>query len=413
MSHELKVRRSPTLRHSDSEPSPLKNLNMKPSTILSTVALALPLARAQNETTDTWPEPRPGTFNITNFKFDSGETLDCLELYYQTIGTLKIEEDGSSNAVLLLHGSAVGNSEQFLNEEFAGTLFNPGQVLDTEKYFLVIPDGIGHGESSSPRNTGLHAKFPNYQYSDMIRANHQLLTEHLGINHTRLVLGVSMGGMHTWMWGEEYPDFSDALMPISSLPSQITAHNRLWRRMFIGLVQGDPAWLDGEYESQPIVGLTGALAVLEIMYEGQVALSRDYPTMEGIDGFYDATFEGVLSEIDHFDANNQIYAWNASYTYDPEARLAEIKVPLTAVNTADDLMNPPQLHILEDAVDNKMQKGLGRAVTIPVNNVTMTTGHRSYINAVLWKDELEFLLCKTASKPVERRSVAGRISFGN
>lgn len=176
-----------------------------------------------------WPKPSCGSFSIEDFTFDSGEIIDSLNISYQTLGELKVNSDGSNNAVVLLHGTT-GSSAQFLVEEFAGALFNPGQPLDANEYFIIMRDAIGHGNSSKPSNTGLRASFPKYQYPDMIRADHLLLTEHFKLNRTRLTLGVSMGGMHTWMMGGEYPGFSDALMPIASFPVEIAGHNQLFRK---------------------------------------------------------------------------------------------------------------------------------------------------------------------------------------
>lgn len=344
----------------------------------------------------SWPAYKDGDYYISNFTFDSGAKLDSLKLHYKTFGRLQVQKDGSSNAVLIMHGSSLGQSEQFLNEDFAGTLFNPGQVLDTKKYFLILPDAIGHGESSTPRNTGLHASFPSYQYSDMIRAHHQLLTKHLNVSHARLVIGVSMGGMHTWLMGEQYPKFMDALMPIACQPAQITGHNRLWRKMFIDLIRGDPDWKNGEYTSQPLTSLRGAMSILQIMFEGPLHLASTYPTRAAIDEYADQLQAGLAANADEYDVNNQIFAWNASHTYDPEPKLGAIRAPLTAVNTEDDLMNPPQLRVLERAVKEKMKKGLGKAVIVPTSKETF--GHGSYIKAALWKSELKQLLQKTEKR---------------
>ncbi|ETN36877.1 homoserine O-acetyltransferase [Cyphellophora europaea CBS 101466] len=354
--------------------------------------LLSPLAKAQGPAEQAWPTPTAGNFTIPNFAFDSGETLDVLELHYKTLGKLQVNDDGSNNAVFIMHGST-GSSEQFLNDDFAGALFNPGQILDADKYFIILRDSIGHGNSSTPRNTGLHARFPKYQYSDMVRVDHQLLTEHLGVYHLRLVMGVSMGGMHTWMWGEQHPDFMDALMPIASLPVQITGQNRLWRRFFMDLIQSDPEWKGGDYETQPLMALQGAMSVLQVMFAGPQHLAREFPTRDAMDEEVDQLSELLLDNRDYYDVNNQLYAYNASYTYDPEADLGKIMAPLTAVNTADDLMNPPDPDILRPAVQNQMAEGLGKAVIIPASNKTI--GHGSYILADLWKDELVQLLARS------------------
>lgn len=345
-------------------------------------------AFAQNYSTQTWPTPNRGRFIINDFGFDSGEVLEKLEIHYQTLGKLKTNPDGTNNAVLIMHGTT-GSSEQFLIPDFAGELFNPGQVLDARKYFIILPDGIGHGNSSKPSNTGLRAKFPSYQYSDMVRADHRLLTEHLRVNHTRLVLGVSMGGMHAWMMGELYPTFMDASMTLACLPVQIAGHNRLWRKFIIEMILSDPAWEEGNYQSQPLVSLAGSLSLLQTMSSGPSDYQVQYPTRDAMDEFVDE----LLPHVSDFDANDVLYAWNSSFTYNPEPDLGLIQAPLTAVNTADDLMNPPELEILEHAVQRQMRRGVGKAVIVPRSNETV--GHASYIKATLWKDELQLLLSQT------------------
>jgi homoserine O-acetyltransferase len=360
---------------------------MKLNALLLLALGTLRSTTAQENSTTTWPTTTRGQFTVSNFTFDSGAMLD-LELHYQTMGELKVNADGSNNAVLLLHGST-GESGQFLNDDFAGVLFNPGQTLDAQQYYIIMPDNIGHGNSSKPSNTGLRANFPSYQYSDMVRANHLLLTEHLGVNHTRLILGVSMGGMLTWMLGESHPDFMDAMMPIASLPVQISGQNRLWRKFMIELILNDPAWKGGEYETQPIASLSGVLSLAQVMFSAPLSYYRQYPTRDAMDEYVDE----LLPHVPEYDANDQLFAWNASYTYDPEADLGAITKPLTAVNTADDLMNPPELRILERAVERQMQRGVGKAVVIPTSNETV--GHGTYILAKVWEEELQMLLAAT------------------
>jgi homoserine O-acetyltransferase/O-succinyltransferase len=339
----------------------------------------------------SWPKPTSGSFNIEDFSFDSGEIIESLNISYQTLGELKVNPDGSNNAVLLLHGTT-GSSAQFLVEEFAGALFNPGQPLDANEYFIIMRDAIGHGNSSKPSITGLRASFPKYQYSDMIRADHLLLTEHFKLNRTRLTLGVSMGGMHTWMMGSEYPGFSDALMPVACSPVEIAGHNRLFRKFITELITIDPAWKGGDYEKQPAAGLGGALMIQLVLLSSPSYWQRVFPTREAVDKYVD---EHIIPRLEEYDANDQLYAWNASQTYNPKAGLKNIRVPLTAVNTADDLLNPVELGFLEDGVTNDMTPGYGRAVTIPASNET--TGHDSYIMAGLWKDELEKLLARSGA----------------
>jgi homoserine O-acetyltransferase len=205
-----------------------------------------------------------------------------------------------------------------------------------------------------------------------------------------------MGGMHTWMMGEQYPDFMDALMPIASLPVQIAGHNRLWRKLFINLILNDPDWNEGEYQTQPLTSLRGAIFLLLTMFEGPMHLAAEYPTRIAIDGYAEERQAGVLAHMEDYDVNNQLFAWNASYSYDPEADLSMIRAALTAVNTTDDLINPPELRMLERAVQEQMAVGVGRAVVVPTSNVTF--GHGSYIKAALWKDELQRLLSKTETR---------------
>ncbi|KAF4961877.1 hypothetical protein FSARC_9996 [Fusarium sarcochroum] len=358
---------------------------------LVSLAIFSPLIQAEGKSKQSWPDPKSGQYNIGNFTFDTGESLDDLEIHYRTLGKLKVNPDGSNNAVVLLHGTSM-SSEQFLNDDFAAVLFNPGQVLDANDYFIIMRDAIGHGNSSKPSNTDLRASFPKYQYPDIIHADHLLLTEHFKLNRTRLTLGVSMGGMHIWMAGGKYPGFSDALMPISSLPVQIGGHNRLFRRFITELITIDPAWKGGDYKEQPVAGLGGSLFVQLTMLSSPAFWQREFPTRDDVDNYVD---EQIIPRLSEFDANDQLYAWNASQTYDPKAGLKKIRVPLTAVNTADDWMNPAELGLLEDGVDNDMTPGYGRAVTIPASN--KTSGHDSYIKAELWKDELQKLLARSSS----------------
>ncbi|KAG7407864.1 Homoserine O-acetyltransferase [Fusarium oxysporum f. sp. rapae] len=329
-------------------------------------------------------------FQYRRLQFDSGEIIDSLIISYQTLGELKVKPDGFNNAVVLLHGTT-GSSAQFLVEEFAGALFNRGQPLDANEYFIIMRDAIGHGNSSKPSNTGLRASFPKYQYPDMIRADHRLLTEHFKLNRTLLTLGVSMGGMHTWMMGGEYPGFSDALMPIASFPVEIAGHNRLFRTFITELITTDPAWKGGGYEKQPPAGLGGALMIQLVLLWSPSYWQREFPTREAMDKYVD---DHIIPRLEDFDANDQLYAWNASQTYNPKAGLKSIRVPLTAVNTADDLLNPIELGFLEDGIANDMTPGYGRAVTLPASNET--TGHDSYVMADLWKDEIIQLLARSA-----------------
>jgi homoserine O-acetyltransferase/O-succinyltransferase len=342
------------------------------------LAVAVALAAAQ----PALPEATPGDFVVESFRFDSGESLPGLRLHYQTLGTPHRGPSGRvDNAVLILHGTG-GTGRQFLSEAFAGTLFGPGQLLDASRYYIVLPDGIGHGGSSKPSD-GLHARFPRYGYRDMVRAQHRLLTEGLKVDHVRLVMGTSMGGMHTWLWGETYPDFMDALMPLASLPVQIAGRNRMMRRMIIDSIRNEPEWKGGDYAAQPS-GLTSAVYTLLFMVSSPLQWQKAAPTPEAADRFFD---EQVKARLSSADANDMLYSFGASGDYDPAPALPTIRAPLTAVNSADDQVNPPELGILEREITRVAR---GRYVLIPIGDETR--GHGTHSRPVVWKQHLGELL---------------------
>jgi homoserine O-acetyltransferase len=331
------------------------------------------------------PAPTESDFTIRDFKFASGEILPELRLHYRTLGKPEKDAQGkTTNAVLIMHGTT-GSGAQFIRPEFAGELFGKDQPLDATKYFIVLPDGIGHGKSSKPSD-GLHAKFPRYGYVDMVDADYRLLTEGLGIEHARLIMGTSMGGMHTWLWGEMHPDFMDALMPLASLPTQISGRNRAWRRMLIDAIRNDPAWEGGEYKAQP-PSLRTAAEMLWFMSSNPVLRQKDAPNLAKTDEVLDKFVEQILKTDD---ANDVLYALEASHDYDPEPNLEKIQTPLLAINFADDLINPPELGILEREIKRVPH---GRAVVIPFSD--KTRGHGSHTIAALWKDQLGSLLKET------------------
>ena len=332
-----------------------------------------------------YPTPTEGDYTIRDFKFQSGETLPELRIHYRTLGKSEKDAEGkTTNAVLIMHGTT-GSGAQFIRPEFAGELFGKDQPLDTTKFFIVLPDGIGHGKSSKPSD-GMHAKFPRYGYRDMIEAQYRLLTEGLGVNHARLVMGTSMGGMHTWLWGELYPDFMDALMPLASLPTQISGRNRGWRRIVIDAIRNDPAWNGGEYKTQP-PSLRAAAEMLWFMSSNPVLRQKDAPTLAKTDEVLDKFVDGIVKADD---ANDVLYAVEASHDYDPGPGLEKIRAPLLAINSADDLINPPELGILEHEIKRVPH---GRAMVIPLSD--KTRGHGSHTIASLWKDELVKLLQET------------------
>jgi len=330
----------------------------------------------------SYPAPTEGDFTVKDFRFASGESLPQLRIHYRSFGTPRQDAHGVvRNAVLILHGTG-GSGASLVREEFAGELFGPGQLLDASRYFLVLPDGIGHGKSSKPSD-GLHANFPRYGYRDMVQAEYLLLTQGLKVNHARLVMGTSMGGMHTWLWGELHPQFMDALMPLASLPTQISGRNRVWRRLVSDAIRNDPQWQGGEYRAQP-PSLRTALQMIWLLGSNPALRQQEAPTLAAADRVIDAA---VSDSLKTQDANDILYAIEASQDYDPGPALEKIEAPLYAVNSADDLVNPPELKILEREIGRVHQ---GRAVVIPFSE--RTHGHGSHTYAVLWRGYLEELL---------------------
>ena len=356
------------------------NLRLRVLMLLS-ITLVCSLTFAAND-----PAPNESDFVLRDFKFTSGETLPELRIHYRTLGKPSKDADGlTTNAVLIMHGTT-GSGAQFIRPEFAGQLFGPGQPLDASKYFIILPDDIGHGKSSKPSD-GLHARFPRYGYRDMVEAEYRLLTDGLGVNHARLVMGTSMGGMHTWLWGEIHPDFMDALMPLASLPTQISGRNRAWRRIIIDAIRGDPAWNGGEYKAQP-PSLRTAAEMLWFMSGNPILRQTEAPSLTKTD---EALDKFVNDYVKTADANNVLYALEASHDYDPAPDLEKIKAPLLAINSADDLINPPELGILEREIKRVPH---GRAIIIPLSD--KTRGHGSHTIASLWKEHLIELLKESA-----------------
>jgi len=354
------------------------------SIALKLAVFLLVLAPALNAA--TFPEPKPGDFVMKDFRFSSGDTLPELRIHYRTLGTPQRDASGQvTNAVLILHGTT-GSGDNFLGNSFAGVLFVPGGLLDAQKYFIILPDGIGHGHSSKPSD-GLHAHFPRYGYADMITAQYRLLTEGLGVNHLRLVMGTSMGGMHTWLWAERYPDFMDAAMPLACLPIQISGRNRQWRKMVIDDIRNDPGYNHGDYTTQPYSTVVW-MDMLWLMSNNPVQRQKDGPTRAQADAALDRF---IASRLQSVDANDVIYAVDASYDYDPEPNLSQIKTTVLAINSADDLINPPELGILEREIKKVPH---GRAIVIPLSD--QTRGHGTHTLAAVWQQYLAELLKQTA-----------------
>ena len=327
--------------------------------------------------------PHEADFVIRDFHLQSGDTLPELRLHYMTLGRPARDENGRvTNAVLILHGTG-GSGRQFLAPQFADVLFGPGQLLDANRYFIILPDNIGHGKSSKPSD-GLHAHFPQYDYDDMVSAQYQMLEKGLDVNHLRLVLGTSMGCMHSWVWGETYPDFMDALMPLACLPVPIAGRNRVWRKMVIDGIRQDPDWKNGEYTTQPHAGLQTAADFLIIAGSAPLLMQKNLPTREAADKYLDESMKRVTANLD---ANDILYAVNASRNYDPSPQLGTIKVPVMFVNSADDFINPPELGIADREIKlvNK-----GRFVLIPASD--QTHGHGTHTWAAVWQQYLKELL---------------------
>lgn len=325
-------------------------------------------------------EPQESDFIIKHFSFQSGEHLPELRQHYLTLGSAHRNAQGEiANAVLLLHNTT-GSSKGWLAPELAGELFGAGQPLDASKFYIVMPDAIGFGSSSKPSN-GLRARFPHYRYNDMVVAQHRLLTEGLGIKHARLILGLSMGGMLTWVWGEKYPDFMDALVPLASQPTAMSGRNWIQRRMQIESIRSDPDWNDGNYNEQPLrYTLTpfGALLTQSVVRIQELA-----PTREAADELYRQMIERARKG----DANDRLYQLEASMDYDPSAELDKIKAAVLAINFEDDELNPPELGILEKAIARLSN---GRLFVIPAG--PESRGHYTALQASQWKSHLaEFM----------------------
>ena len=345
-------------------------------TVIFTVSMSV-TAQTTRQTTVV-----QGDHIVKDFKFKSGETLPELKLHYRTIGTPTKDSNGvTRNAVLIMHGTG-GNSAQFLSAQF-NILFGPGQLLDATKYFIILPDAIGHGGSSKPSD-GLLTKFPHYTYDDMVLGQYKTITEKLGVNHLRLVMGTSMGGMHTWVWGETYPDFMDALLPLASAPVQIAGRNRVMRKMLMDAIRNDPAWNNGEYKTPPIQGLTAAQNILQLMGSAALPWQGQAPTRDAADKFYE---DRLKASVTRADANDMLYYFDSSREYNPSPLLESIKVPLFAINSADDLINPPELGIMEREIKRVKQ---GRYILLPINSETR--GHGTHTIAAIWQGYLKELL---------------------
>lgn len=350
--------------------------------IWGTLALAVPLLGQQPPAYPHGLTPKEGDYVLRDFRFGTGETLPELRVHYRTLGAPKRDASGKvTNAVLILHGTT-GSGRGFLSEQFAGVLFGPGQLLDANEYYIILPDGIGHGGSSKPSD-GLRARFPHYDYDDMVRAQYLLVTEGLDLNHLRLILGTSMGCMHSWVWGETYPDFMDALMPLACLPVEIAGRNRIWRKAAMDAIRHDPAWKNGEYTTQP-PGLRAAWAVGLLVTAVSLQLQKDYPTRDRTEAYMDRWLQQRVAASD---ANDMLYALDASRNYNPAPGLEKIRARVMAINSADDTINPPELQIAEREIRRVKNATF---VLLPITDETR--GHGTHSLPRLWQQHLAKLL---------------------
>jgi len=330
-----------------------------------------------------------GNFIVHNFRFRDGETLPELRLHYTSLGQPRRNAQGQvTNAVLILHGTG-GSGQQFLQSIFAGVLFGKGQLLDASTHYIILPDDIGHGGSSKPSD-GLRMKFPHYDYADMVQGEYDLVTQGLHVNHLRLVMGTSMGCMHTWMWGEAYPHFMDAMMPLACYPVPIVGRNRIDRDAIMDLIRDDPAWNGGNYKTEPVEGLRGALAVELMMVSAPLYWQRVYDTPQKAAAFLRNFWNNALKRVD---ADDFLYAWDSSRDYNPEPDLSKIAAWVLALNTSDDFVNPPELraelhiHRLIHRIPH------GRFVLLPITSATR--GHTTHTHAAVWKNYLAQLLAES------------------
>ena len=335
-----------------------------------------------------WPL-KNGTYVLHDFRFETGERLPELRLHYLTLGTPHSNAQGhTDNAVLLLHGTG-GDAHSLLNPVFSDVLFGPGQPLDITKFFIILPDDIGHGESSKPSD-GLRMRFPHYTYDDMVRSQHAMLLEGMHVDHLRLILGTSMGCMQSFVWGETYPSFADGLVPLACLPMEIAGRNRIWRYMAMQSIRNDPAWDNGNYSHEPVEGLRGAANLLIIAGSAPQQMQKDYPTREQAEAYVNRVVDGIVA---YTDADDFLYYFDASRNYNPEPKLSTIVTPVLWINSADDFINPPYLDIAQKLVTRMPN---AKFILVPASMETF--GHGTHTHAAVWKSYLVDFLQQTAKK---------------
>jgi homoserine O-acetyltransferase len=358
---------------------------MKLTTLIAAAAalIAAAPAAAQSAYADRLTEKQ---VTLRDFRFRSGERLPELRMHVATLGKPRRDRSGRiSNAVMVLHGTG-GTGRQFLQPQFAEELFGPGQPLDISRYYVILPDNIGHGKSSKPSD-GMRMRFPKYDYDDMVEAQRRMLVEGLGVRKLRLLMGTSMGCMHGFVWAQTHPDFARAMMPMACLPTEIAGHNRMWRKAAVEGIRSDPAWAGGDYRTQPLQGLRTAVSILQIAGFAPLYLQKAYPTRDAADAYI---VERIARDIPTRDANDLIYQLEASRTYNPWPRLESIRVPMTWVNSADDFINPSEYGIAEDAA-----RRMPTARYILIRATSDTRGHGTHTWAKFWRQDLMDLIART------------------
>ena len=353
---------------------------------LAIALLALAWAGTAAAQPDYAAQLREGDAVLRDFRFGSGEHMAELRIHYATLGTPRRDAAGAiANAVMVLHGTG-GSGRQFLQPQFAGELFGPGQPLDLARYYVILPDGIGHGKSSRPSD-GMRMRFPRYDYDDMVEAQRRMLVEGLGVTRLRLLMGTSMGCMHGFVWAETHPDFARAMMPLACLPVEIAGHNRMWRKLAVEGIKADPAWNGGNYSGQPVQGLRTAVSILQIAGFAPLYLQKTFHTRDSADAYI---VDRVAKDLPTRDANDLIYQVEASRNYNPWPQLERIRAPLTWINSSDDFINPAEYGIAEDAA-----RRLGTGRYILIRATSDTRGHGTHTWAKFWRQELIDLLART------------------
>jgi homoserine O-acetyltransferase len=343
--------------------------------VLLTGLVALPAAAVAQP---RYPAPVEADFVVKGFTFASGDSTPEVRLHYRTVGQPRKDADGVvRNGVLILHGTG-GTGRGFLGEGYGGRLFGPGQILDAQKYFIILPDNVGHGGSSKPSD-GLRMKFPRYGYTDMVKLQHALVTQGLGLTHLKLVMGTSMGAMHTWVWGYLYPGFASGLVPLASNPVEVAGRNRVWRKLLIDAIVTDPTWKNGDY-TEPPRGLASAIGFLLMATSVPLQWQKQFPTRDAADRWL---ADQIASRSKSTDANDMLYYYRAIEDYDPSPHLSKITAPLLAINSADDFVNPPELPMMRELIGKVPN---GRFVLIPISEDTR--GHGTHSLPAIWGPEL-------------------------